>query len=91
MKHDKRTSISVAAVVLLASTLAIVASSAQAHDSAYRGWKKDRYDSAQNDRQRRDHRLRYRQRDRAVFANEVDLTRPGGPQRFFELLNQENR
>jgi hypothetical protein len=30
-------------------------------------------------------------RDPAVFASEVDLSRPGGPQKFFEMLNEENR
>ncbi len=32
-----------------------------------------------------------RDRDPAVFASEVDLSRPGGPQKFFEMLNEENR
>lgn len=39
---------------------------------------------------RRDRRS-YRRRDRAIFAHEVDLSRPGGPERFFELLSEENR
>ena len=30
-------------------------------------------------------------RDPAVFASEVDLSRSGGPQKFFEMLNEENR
>ncbi len=30
-------------------------------------------------------------RDPAVFASEVDLSRPGGPKKFFEMLNEENR
>lgn len=32
-----------------------------------------------------------RGRDPAVFASEVDLSRRGGPQKFFEMLNEENR
>lgn len=45
---------------------------------------------------RRKHKVRrdrgfYRRRGRAIFASEVDLSRPGGPERFFELLNEENR
>lgn len=35
--------------------------------------------------------FRYSRRGRAIFAHEVDLSRPGGPERFFELLNEENR
>lgn len=30
-------------------------------------------------------------RDPAIFSNEVDLSRPGGPKRFFELLEEESR
>lgn len=36
-------------------------------------------------------RFRTRRRDRAIFAHEVDLSRRGGPERFFELLSEENR
>jgi len=40
---------------------------------------------------RRDTRSYRRRRDPAIFASQVDLSRPGGPERFFELLREENR
>lgn len=32
-----------------------------------------------------------RQRDPAIFSSDVDLSRPGGPERYFELLSEETR
>ncbi|MEQ8823939.1 MAG: hypothetical protein RIC14_06170 [Filomicrobium sp.] len=39
---------------------------------------------------RRSH-ARIWKRDSAIFSHEVDLSRPGGPKRFFELLSEESR
>ena len=96
MPYSKKIKLaSVASAALLAAAFAstpMSSTTADAHglkskDSAkYSSRYTYRKKSRSNDRRH----WRYSRRGRAVFANEVDLSRPGGPERFFELLNEEH-
>lgn len=81
-----------AAVALgsLLATLPVTSNSATArgwsdHDRSHQTYRAKRYSKR---KARRSYR---RYRPRAVYSYEVDLKRPGGVSRYFELLQQESR
>ena len=65
------------------------ASPADAHSTGYKHGHAKHKNSQQS--KRKYSRPSSGDRDPAVFASEVDLSRPGGPKKFFEMLNEENR
>ena len=91
-KHPRLALSAIVAAFAVAAVLPLATGPASAHGvKKYRDG--DRYVSRKLRRhhQHRSARHAYRRRDPAIFANQVDLSRPGGPERFFELLRQENR
>ncbi len=87
---------SIASAALLAAVFASTGFSptpAEAHGLKSKDSAKysSRYSYRKKSRRNAGRHWRYSRRDRAIFAHEVDLSRPGGPERFFELLNEENR
>ncbi len=80
------TALAIAVMMPMATT------SASAH-GAYKHRDGDRQISryVRRHKHARRHWRSYRHRDPAIFAHDVDLSRPGGPERFFELLREENR
>lgn len=81
-----------AAAMVLAPVSAVVsATDATAHGSSYKGKHSKKYRARKYRRHYRGQRdFEIRRRDRAIFAHEVDLSRPGGPKRFFELIDEES-
>ena len=91
-KLASMTSIFALAAVALAAPAVLGSQSAEARGTKSYGWSKHayRYKAKPRRHARRNHRYDTA-RDPAIFSHEVDLSRPGGPKRFFELLNEESR
>lgn len=82
----------ITAAFAVAAVLPLVTAPANAH-GVHKHRDGDRYISRKIRRHHQDRSdwYAYRRRDPAIFASQVDLSRPGGPERFFELLREENR
>ena len=90
LKTSSRAAVT-ATVVAFTAAAAVVVTTAptEAHKTGYKH-SHAKHKSSRKSKRKYSRSSRY-DRDPAVFASEVDLSRPGGTQKFFEMLNEENR
>jgi hypothetical protein len=77
-------------VVLATVPLAVPAGAYEAQKGQYAGDLPSNKNKRSAQTRRQDGR-NVRPRDPAIFSSDVDLSRPGGPERYFELLSEETR
>lgn len=81
----------IAAAFAITAVLPALTTPAEAHGYKHRDGDRHASRHLRRHKHSRSYGRSYRRRDRAIFAHEVDLSRPGGTERFFELLREENR
>ncbi len=86
--------VALAAIAAMPVSISTIMSStaAEAHSGYHKRGKLKTYRARKKLRRHRASRphFYFRRRRGAIFASEVDLSRPGGPERFFELIDEES-
>ncbi|MCH9806938.1 MAG: hypothetical protein K0U74_04335 [Alphaproteobacteria bacterium] len=83
--------LAIVAALSLPTSGIVAGSTAEAHSGYHKRDKAKSYRARKIKRSRRNNGHYYiRRRGGPVFAHEVDLSRPGGPQKFFDLIDEES-
>ena len=89
LKTSSRAAVTATVVAFTAAAVVVTTAPTEAHKTGYKH-SHAKHKSSRKSKRNYGSSSRY-DRDPAVFASEVDLSRPGGTQKFFEMLNEENR